>query len=176
MTAKKPATLGKIARSLNAALATNLVTYLFTETPNDSDTTANTTIPQPPNDENNPEAMMESLAEYTDEKEDIEIPPAKNTETPANNTLNDDRRNQTAAKQSYEQHDRSASSMENVSETSLSTEITKPNIIATTSKGQHPTDSDSHPVPQRRRQKIKPQPNLNAAQRSKTEQDSTSQL
>ena len=103
MTAKKPATLGKIAHSLNAALATNLVTYLFTETPNDSDTTANTTITQPPNDENNPEAMMESLAEYTDEEEDVELPPAKNTETPANNTLNEDRRNQTAAKQSYEQ-------------------------------------------------------------------------
>lgn len=135
-----------------------------TETPNDSDTTANTTITQPPNDENNPEAMMESLAEYTDEEEDVEIPPA-------NNTLNEDRRNQTAAKTI----DTSASSMENVSETSLSTEITKPNIIATTSKQQHPTDSDSDPAPQRRRQKIKPQPNLNAARRSKTEQDSTSQ-
>jgi len=132
-------------------------------------------ITQPPNNENNPEAMMESLAEYTDEEEDVEIPPENNTETPANNTLNEDRRNQTAATQSYEQRDTSAFSMENVSETSLSTEITKPNIIATTSKRQHPTDSDSDPAPQRRRQKIKPQPNLNAARRSKTEQDSTSQ-
>ena len=104
-----------------------------TETPNDSDTTANTTITQPPSNENNPEAMMESLSEYTDEEEDVENPPENNTETPLNNTLNEDRRNQTAAKQSYEQRDTSASSMENVSETSLSPKITKPNILATTS-------------------------------------------
>ena len=124
-----------------------------TETPNDSDTTVNTTTTQPPNNENNPEAMMESLAEYTDKEKDVEIPPENNTETPANNTLNEDRRNQIAAKQSYEQRDTSASSMENVSETSLGTEITKPNIIATTSKRQHPTDSDSDPAPRQRRKK-----------------------
>lgn len=56
-----------------------------TETPNDSDTTANTTITQPPNDENNPEAMMESLAEYTDEEENVE--PNRTKQQP-NNPMN----------------------------------------------------------------------------------------
>ena len=72
---------------------------------------------------------MESLEEHTKEEEDVVFSPENNTtEIQANNALNEDLRNQTAAKQSYEQRDTSAYSMENVSETSLGTEITKPNI------------------------------------------------